>query len=113
VLIAECGLDMTVFPTGQHLASWAGICPSTNQSLKALTSPPHYWQIRGRRGDAKAIGATRHDILIAYYRIVRDRVPSASSAPTGSPAATPRTPHLPPRQTARSLGNKVTLEGAA
>ena len=32
VLIAECGLDMTVFPTAQHLASWAAICPGNNQS---------------------------------------------------------------------------------
>jgi transposase len=31
----------------------------------------HYWQIRGRRGEKKAIGATRHDILIAYYHIVQ------------------------------------------
>jgi len=104
VLIAECGLDMSVFPTVGHLASWAGICPGTNQSggkrrsgrtshgnrwlRAALTEAAkaaarskgtylasHYWQIRGRRGDAKAIGATRHDILVAYYHIVRDRVP--------------------------------------
>jgi transposase len=27
VLIAECGLDMTVFPTVGHFASWAGACP--------------------------------------------------------------------------------------
>jgi len=35
----------------------------------------HHAQIRGRRGTQKAIGATRHDILLAYYHIVRDRVP--------------------------------------
>ena len=34
----------------------------------------HHGQIRGRRGTYKAIGATRHDILIAYYHINRDRV---------------------------------------
>ncbi len=27
-----------------------------------------------RRGVQKAIGATRHDILIAYYHIIRDKV---------------------------------------
>jgi Transposase IS116/IS110/IS902 family len=87
-----------------HFVSWAAICPGSNHSGRrrrsgktrhgnswlrtALTQAAraaarskntylasHYWQIRGRRGDAKAIGATRHDILIAYYHIVRDRVP--------------------------------------
>jgi transposase len=32
VLIAEIGLDMTVFPDDHHLASWAGLCPGNNES---------------------------------------------------------------------------------
>src|SRR5213079_2157967 len=93
-----------------HLVSWAGICPGTNQSggkrrsgktrhgdrwLRTALSEAaraaartkntylasHYWQIRGRRGDAKAIGATRHDIPIASYHIVRDRVPCRELGP--------------------------------
>ncbi len=103
VLIAEVGLDMSAFATAGHLASWAGICPGNNASggkrrtgrtrhgsmwLRiALTEAAqaaartngtylaaHHAQIRGRRGTQKAIGATRHDILIAYYHIVRDRI---------------------------------------
>ena len=95
---------MTVFPTAEHLASWAGICPGNNSSggkrrpgrtrhgcmwlrialteaaqaaarTKATYLAAHHAQIRGRRGIQKAIGATRHDILIAYYHIVRDKVP--------------------------------------
>jgi Transposase IS116/IS110/IS902 family len=104
VLLAECGTDMSVFPTVGHFASWARICPGNNKSAgknysgktlrgsrwlrEALTEAAkaaarakgtylasHYWQIRGRRGEPKAIGATRHDILVAYYHIVRDRLP--------------------------------------
>jgi len=104
VLIAECGLDMTRFPTVGHFASWAGACPGHHESAgrrrsgqtrpgprwltDALTEcakaaartkgtylAAHFAQLRGRRGEPKAIGALRHDILVAYYHIVRDRVP--------------------------------------
>ena len=29
-IIAEIGIDMSVFPTAGHLCSWAGVCPSNN-----------------------------------------------------------------------------------
>jgi transposase len=104
VLIAECGLDMSRFPTMAHFVSWAGVCPGHHESagrrrsghprpgprwlIEALTEAAkaaartkgtylaaHHAQLRGRRGEAKAIGATRHDILVAYYHVVRDQVP--------------------------------------
>jgi len=31
-LVAEIGLDMSVFPTDKHLASWSGMCPGNNES---------------------------------------------------------------------------------
>ncbi|MGI8407696.1 MAG: transposase, partial [Actinomycetota bacterium] len=32
VFIAEIGGDMSVFPTAQQLASWAGVAPGTHES---------------------------------------------------------------------------------
>jgi transposase len=31
-IVAEIGLDMSVFPSAGHLAAWAGACPGNNQS---------------------------------------------------------------------------------
>ena len=110
VLIAECGLDMSLFPTVGRFASWAGACPGHNESAgrrrsaRTRPGPPwltsqltecaraavrtkgtylaaHFAQLRGRRGEPKAIGAIRHDLLVAYYHIVRDRVPFRDLGP--------------------------------
>ena len=32
IIISEIGADMNVFPTANHLASWAGLCPTNNES---------------------------------------------------------------------------------
>jgi transposase len=38
VIIAEAGVDMDVFDTAGHLASWAGVCPGQNESAGRIKS---------------------------------------------------------------------------
>lgn len=47
-LIAETGLDMSVFPTEKHLASWAGMSPGNNESAGKKKWPHHSRQQAGK-----------------------------------------------------------------
>jgi transposase len=98
-VIAEIGLDMSVFPTAQHLASWAGQCPGNDQSagkrrsgrtrkgskwlnialkeaaMAATSSRDSYLQALYRRkkaqgGHNKAIGAVKHSIICAIWHML-------------------------------------------
>lgn len=98
VLIAEIGIDMTVFPTAQHLASWCGVCPGNNRSAgkqrSGRTNPAspwltdaliqaawaatrtkntwlsaRYWRLARRIGKPKAIVATAHSMVVAIWHM--------------------------------------------
>jgi transposase len=77
VILAETGLDMSVFPTAGHLVSWAKLSPRTLQSGNKNTSGPtgkgNPW-LRGALGEA-AISAARTDTFLGarYRRIVKRR----------------------------------------
>lgn len=104
VLLAEIGVDMTRFPTAQHLVSWAGLCPSMNQSAgrrgstrlrkgapwlkpvlvqcafaaahtKASYTQSQFRRIKARRGPKKAAVAVAATLLVSAYYIIRDMVP--------------------------------------
>jgi Transposase IS116/IS110/IS902 family len=118
VLIAECGLNMTLFPTVGHFASWAGVCPGHHQSAgrrgSGRTRPgprwltdqltecakaavrtkntylaAHYAQLRGRRGEAKAIGAIRPTCSSRTSTSSATESRTGTSDPTGNASGTP------------------------
>jgi transposase len=100
-LVAEIGLDMQRFPTAQHLASWARMCPGNDQSggvrragrigpgnrwlRSILVEAGHaagrtrgaslqgfYQRLAGRRGKKRAAVATGNKILQSAYYVLRD-----------------------------------------
>ena len=99
ILIAEIGVDMSVFPTAGHLASWAGQCPGNDQSagkrrsgrtrrgskhlngalkdaaMAALRTNDSYLQALYRRkkpqlGHGRALGAVKHSMLCACWHML-------------------------------------------
>src|SRR5256712_6913988 len=103
VIVAEIGVDMTVFPTAGHLVSWAGLCPRLDESAgkrrSTRTRPSAPWlkpalvqaawaatrrkdgyfhaqflRLKSRRGPKKAILAVAASMLTDVYYMLRDGV---------------------------------------
>lgn len=99
VIIAETGADMSRFETPARLASWAGVCPGSNESAGRVKSAhilpgnkylkgalgiaamsaarskdtylsAKYRRIAARRGRMRAVVALEHSILTASWHLL-------------------------------------------
>ena len=103
-IIAEVGIDMSVFGNAMRLAAWAGVCPGNHESAgkrksgttrrgnvhlktalvtaavcgsrrKGSYYKDKYHRLRARRGRLRATMAIAHKILIAAYHMLAGGVP--------------------------------------
>jgi transposase len=110
VVLSQIGLDMSRFPSAEHLISWAGLCPRQDESagkrrstrlkkgapwLKtalvqaawAAARKKHgylnaqFQRLRARRGPRKAICAVAASILTAIYHMLNDGTAYADLGP--------------------------------
>jgi transposase len=78
IILAETGLDMTRFPTAQHLCSWAKFTPGVKESAgknKGKGATGHGNRYLARVLGEAAVGAARTDTFLGerYRRIARRR----------------------------------------
>lgn len=84
VVIAECGVDMTTFPTPAQLCAWAGVAPANHESAgkrrPAGTRNGSRWLRRCLIETARAAARTKNTYLAAQYRhIARRRGPNKAA----------------------------------
>jgi transposase len=102
-IVSEIGVEMSRFPSAQHLASWAGMCPGNNESagkrrsgkttkgsrylrealVQAAWAASHtkqtylaaqYRRLAKRLGKKKALVAVGHSLLVMVYHVLARQV---------------------------------------
>lgn len=140
-IISEIGVDMTRFPTAGHLASWAGMCPGTDESAgkrrNTRTNPANRYlkgamveaawaashtkdtflsalfrRLVRRMGKKKALVAVAHRMLVIVYHVLAKRLPYRELPRPAVRSDSDRQQKRLIRKL-ETLGLKVTIEKAA
>lgn len=103
-ILAEIGVDMSAFPTAQHICAWAGLAPGNHQSAgkkknqrvthgnnylktilcevawviarqKDLYLSSWYWRLKQRMGAKRAIVALARKLLVIIYTMLKTNQP--------------------------------------
>ncbi len=88
IIVAEIGAEMSKFPTAEHLASWAGMCPGHNQTggknRSGRTRHGCSW-LRAALIEAGWAAARHNNSFLSarYHRIARRRGPKRACVAVG------------------------------